>query len=79
MTYDPLGRRIAKTEHDSKGYPLGKTRLTRDGLRLLQEHRHQQTSLYEDEGYEPLARVDDIGPLQKSATTTTTSTACRNS
>ncbi|WP_219731257.1 RHS repeat domain-containing protein [Pseudomonas sp. FW306-2-11AD] len=23
MTYDPLGRRIAKTEHDSKGYPLG--------------------------------------------------------
>jgi RHS repeat-associated protein len=67
MTYDPLGRRIAKTEHDSKGYPLGETRFTWDGLRLLQEHRHQQTSLYlyEDEGYEPLARVDGTGPLQK--------------
>ena len=38
-----------------------------DGLRLLQEHKHSQTSLYayEDEGYEPLARVDGIGPLQK--------------
>ncbi|MCW1246408.1 DUF6531 domain-containing protein [Pseudomonas sp. SAICEU22] len=67
MTYDPLGRRIAKTEHDSKGYPLGETRFTWDGLRLLQEHRHQQTSLYlyEDDGYEPLARVDGNGPLQK--------------
>jgi RHS repeat-associated protein len=67
MTYDPLGRRIEKTEHDSNGYPLGETRFTWDGLRLLQEHRHQQTSLYlyEDEGYEPLARVDGTGPLQK--------------
>ncbi len=80
MAYDPLGRRIAKTEHDSNGYPLGETRFTWDGLRLLQEHRHQQTSLYlyEDNGYEPLARVDGSGPLQRSATTTTTSTACRN-
>ncbi|KJH79204.1 type IV secretion protein Rhs, partial [Pseudomonas fluorescens] len=67
MTYDPLGRRIEKTEHDSNGYPLGETRFTWDGLRLLQEHRHQQTSLYlyEDDGYEPLARVDGSGPLQK--------------
>ncbi|OOG83509.1 type IV secretion protein Rhs [Pseudomonas sp. A25(2017)] len=67
MAYDPLGRRIAKTEHDSNGYPLGETRFTWDGLRLLQEHRHQQTSLYlyEDDGYEPLARVDGSGPLQK--------------
>ena len=46
MAYDPLGRRIAKTEQDNKGYPLGETRFTWDGLRLLQEHRHQQTSLY---------------------------------
>ncbi|WP_339493235.1 RHS repeat-associated core domain-containing protein, partial [Pseudomonas sp. EA_15y_Pfl2_R67] len=61
------GRRIEKTEHDSNGYPLGETRFTWDGLRLLQEHRHQQTSLYlyEDDGYEPLARVDGSGPLQK--------------
>ena len=56
-----------KKEHDTNGYPLGETRFTWDGLRLLQEHRHQQTSLYfyEDEGYEPLARVDGTGPLQK--------------
>ncbi len=67
MTYDPLGRRIEKTEHDPNGYPLGETRFTWDGLRLLQENRHQQTSLYlyEDEGYEPLARIDGTGPLQK--------------
>ncbi|CAH0186176.1 RHS repeat-associated core domain-containing protein [Pseudomonas mediterranea] len=67
MTYDPLGRRIAKTEHDNNGYPLGETRFTWDGLRLLQEHRHLQTSLYlyDDNSYEPLARVDGTGPLQK--------------
>ncbi len=67
MTYDPLGRRIEKTEHGSDGYPLGETRFTWDGLRLLQEHKHSQTSVYvyDDDGYEPLARVDGIGPLQK--------------
>ena len=67
MTYDPLGRRIAKTEHGGDGYPLGETRFVWDGLRLLQEHRHSQTSLYiyQDEGYEPIARIDGSGPLQK--------------
>ena len=68
MTYDPLGRRIEKTEHGNDGYPLGETRFTWDGLRLLQEHKHSQTSLYvyeDDSGYEPLARVDGSGPLQK--------------
>ncbi|NWB57952.1 MULTISPECIES: RHS repeat-associated core domain-containing protein [unclassified Pseudomonas] len=67
MIYDPLGRRIEKTEHGNDGYPLGETRFTWDGLRLLQEHKHSQTSLYiyEDEGSEPLARVDGTGPLQK--------------
>ncbi|WP_281912974.1 RHS repeat-associated core domain-containing protein, partial [Pseudomonas lactis] len=67
MAYDPLGRRNEKTEHDSNGYPLGETRFIWDGLRLLQEQKYRQTSLYiyEDEGYEPLARVDGIGPLQK--------------
>ncbi|WLH88181.1 DUF6531 domain-containing protein [Pseudomonas sp. FP453] len=67
MTYDPLGRRIAKTEQDSSGRLLGETRFTWDGLRLLQEHKHSQTSLYVyvDESYEPLARVDGIGPQQK--------------
>ena len=66
MTYDPLGRRIAKTEHDSNGYPLGETRFDWEGLRLLQEHRHSQTSLYiyEDDGYAPLARVDGTGEHQ---------------
>ncbi|MFL1543487.1 RHS repeat-associated core domain-containing protein [Pseudomonas sp. O39] len=67
MVYDPLGRRVEKTEHGSDGYPLGETRFMWDGLRLLQEHKHSQTSLYvyEDEGYQPLARVDGAGPLQK--------------
>ncbi|WP_426133030.1 RHS repeat-associated core domain-containing protein [Pseudomonas sp. PWP3-1b2] len=68
MTYDPLGRRIEKTERGNDGYPLGKARFTWDGLRLLQEHKHSQTSLYvyeDDSGYEPLARVDGSGPLQK--------------
>ena len=67
MTYDPLGRRIEKTEHGSDGYPLGETQFVWDGLRLLQEHKHSQTSLYvyDDDGYEPLARVDGLGPLQK--------------
>ncbi|MGY4491397.1 RHS repeat-associated core domain-containing protein [Pseudomonas sp. TE3610] len=65
MTYDPLGRRIGKSEHDAKGFPLGETRFDWDGLRLLQEHRHGQSSLYlySSEGsYDPLARVDGIGP-----------------
>ncbi|RMP85344.1 hypothetical protein ALQ17_03676 [Pseudomonas fluorescens] len=67
MTYDPLGRRIEKTEHGRDGYPLGETQFVWDGLRLLQEHKHSQTSLYvyDDDGYEPLARVDGLGPLQK--------------
>lgn len=67
MAYDPLGRRIGKTEHGSNGYPLSETQFMWDGLRLLQEHKHSQTSLYlyEDEGYQPLARVDGIGALQK--------------
>ncbi|WP_159961082.1 RHS repeat-associated core domain-containing protein [Pseudomonas sp. R76] len=67
MAYDPLGRRVEKTEHGSDGYPLGETRFMWDGLRLLQEHKHSQTSLYvyEDEGYQPLARIDGAGPLQK--------------
>jgi RHS repeat-associated protein len=67
MTYDPLGRRIDKTEHDKNGYPLSETRFMWSGLRLLQEHKHSQISLYiyEDEGYQPLARVDGSGPLQK--------------
>jgi len=65
MTYDPLGRRIGKSEHDAKGFPLGETRFDWDGLRLLQEHRqgHSSLYLYSSEGsYDPLARVDGIGP-----------------
>ncbi|OPB11888.1 hypothetical protein BFW91_12110 [Pseudomonas fluorescens] len=68
MAYDPLGRRVEKTEHGSDGYPLGETRFMWDGLRLLQEHKHSQTSLYvyeDDGGYQLLARVDGDGPLQK--------------
>ena len=67
MVYDPLGRRIEKTEHGSDGYPLGETRFTWDGLRLLQEHKHSQTSLYlyDGDSYEPLARVDGEGEHQR--------------
>ncbi|WP_416421570.1 RHS repeat-associated core domain-containing protein [Pseudomonas sp. App30] len=64
MTYDPLGRRIAKREHDANGFPLGETRFDWDGLRLLQEHRHGHSSLYvyaSEGSYEPLARVDGSG------------------
>ncbi|MBD8191058.1 RHS domain-containing protein [Pseudomonas fluorescens] len=67
MTYDPLGRRIEKAERDHKGHLLGNTCFIWDAAQLLQEHRHQQTSLYiyGDSGYEALARVDGTGPLQK--------------
>ncbi|WP_413793244.1 MULTISPECIES: RHS repeat-associated core domain-containing protein [unclassified Pseudomonas] len=67
MAYDPLGRRIAKTEHDNNGYPLGETRFTWDGMRLLQESRYNQTSLYlyTDNTYDPLARIDGYGAHQK--------------
>lgn len=67
MSYDVLGRRISKREYDSQGNLLGETRFIWDGLRLLQEQRNQQTSLYvyEDLGHAPLARVDGLGAQQK--------------
>jgi phage gp29-like protein len=45
------------------GYALEQTHLAWDGLRLLQEQRHRQVSLYvyENESHEPLARVDGPG------------------
>ncbi|WP_268799276.1 RHS repeat-associated core domain-containing protein [Pseudomonas huanghezhanensis] len=66
MTYDPLGRRISKTEHDRSGTELGKTSFAWDGLRLLQEHRYGHSSLYLyiDNSHEPLARVDGTGEHQ---------------
>lgn len=67
MRYDPVGRRISKSEHDSNGYLLGETRFTWGCLQLLQEHRNHQSSLYLYEGddYQPLARVDGVGALAK--------------
>ncbi len=67
MTYDPLGRRIAKSEHDSHGFPVGQTHFVWDGLRLLLERKNNQSSLYlyEGNGYEPLARVDGNGEHQR--------------
>ena len=75
LTYDPLGRRIEKTEHGNDGYPLGETRFTWDGLRLLQEHKHSQTSLYvyEDDpgelGSEPESYEELVGkePVDNNA------------
>ncbi|MCF7543293.1 RHS repeat-associated core domain-containing protein [Pseudomonas petrae] len=67
MAYDPLGRRKAKIERDPRGYVLSETLFVWDRLRLLQEHRHSQTSLYlyADDSHEPLARIDGSGTLQK--------------
>ena len=67
MAYDPLGRRVEKTECSGDGHLLGKTRFSWDALQLLQEHRNELTSLYlyVDNSYEPLARVDGTGPQQK--------------
>jgi YD repeat-containing protein len=59
MSYDPLGRRIGKREHDQHGQLLGETVFTWDGLRLLHEQRNSLTSLYvyTDRSHEPLART----------------------
>ncbi|WP_346833213.1 RHS repeat-associated core domain-containing protein [Pseudomonas abietaniphila] len=66
MSYDPLGRRIGKSEHNSQGVLLGETRFTWDGLRLLQEQRNSQSSVYlYAEGYDPIARVDGCGEMEK--------------
>jgi len=67
MAYDPLGRRISKTEYDTHGTQLRETRFGWDGLRLLREQRNHLQSLYiyTDDDHEPLARVDGIGALQK--------------
>jgi RHS repeat-associated protein len=67
MTYDPLGRRIGKREHDQHGQLLGETVFTWDGVRLLHEQRNSLTSLYvyADGSHEPLARIDGSGALQK--------------
>jgi RHS repeat-associated protein len=45
---------------------LGETRFTWDGIRLLQEQRNSQTSVYlYAEGYDPIARVDGCSELEK--------------
>ncbi|GAB7533781.1 RHS repeat-associated core domain-containing protein [Pseudomonas sp. 3A(2025)] len=66
MQYDPLGRRIAKTEHDRHGHLLGETRFIWDGMRLLQERKNSLSSLYVyvEDSHEPLARVDGAGDQQ---------------
>ncbi|MBP8170781.1 MAG: RHS domain-containing protein [Pseudomonas sp.] len=63
MRYDPLGRRIEKHELDSSGRTLGKTDFTWDGMRLLAEEKNGRHSLYlyDEDSYEPLARVDGHG------------------
>ena len=67
MTYDPLGRRIRKAEYDNNGHCLTDVLFDWDGLRLLQERRNHQTSLYvyEAGSYAALARVDGIGEHQR--------------
>jgi RHS repeat-associated protein len=67
MTYDPLGRRIAKTEHHPSGYTVSETQFTWDGLRLLLEEQNTLPTLYlyADHSHEPLARVDGRADHQK--------------
>ncbi|RAU49792.1 DUF6531 domain-containing protein, partial [Pseudomonas sp. RIT412] len=66
MAYDPLGRRIAKTEHNAHGLMRNETRFTWDGLHLLGEERHGRQSLYlyADDSHEPHARIDRNGDHQ---------------
>ena len=53
--YDPFGRRIAKTDS------FGTTHFTWDGNRLLNEQRGNQdkTYVYEQEGFVPVAQLDN--------------------
>ena len=68
MAYDPLGRRIEKSEFDETGRQLGLSRFGWDGYRLLEEVRHGQHSLYlydDQDSHEPLARVEGVGAHQR--------------
>ncbi|MBC3433988.1 RHS domain-containing protein [Pseudomonas sp. BW16M2] len=67
LHYDPLGRRIGKTEHDNQGNLLGSTDFGWDGLKLLQERCNGHLTLYVHEpGYRVLARVDGQGAHQRT-------------
>ncbi|WP_296266629.1 RHS repeat-associated core domain-containing protein [Pseudomonas sp. UBA6562] len=67
LRYDPMGRRIAKTETTLDGLVLGHTDFVWDGLRLIAERRngHFTLYLYVDDGHAPLARIDGSGAHQR--------------
>ncbi|UTL90869.1 RHS repeat-associated core domain-containing protein [Pseudomonas fluorescens] len=66
LSYDPLGRRIAKTERDHNDNLLGCTDFGWDGLKLLQERVNGHCTLYVNEpDYRVLARIDGQGPHQQ--------------
>ncbi|WP_371921593.1 RHS repeat domain-containing protein [Pseudomonas sp. DE0010] len=67
MRYDPMGRRTEKIESTLDGQVVGRTRFIWSGLRLLGEQHNgrQALYLYEDDGHEPLARVDGLGAHQQ--------------
>ena len=67
MRYDPLGRRVEKSEYDGNGLLTGQTLFGWQAQRLLHERRNGRTSLYIyiGEGHEPLARVDGQGATQQ--------------
>lgn len=67
MRYDPLGRRLEKTEYDGQGRLLNQTSFTWEGQRLLSERRNGRASLYvyANDGFEPLARIDGQGQTQQ--------------
>ncbi len=67
MRYDPMGRRTEKIESTLDGQVVCRTRFSWSGLRLLGEQRDGLSTLYlyEDDGHEPLARVDGQGAHQQ--------------
>ncbi|MFI8557620.1 RHS repeat-associated core domain-containing protein [Pseudomonas putida] len=67
MRYDPMGRRTEKIESTLDGQVVCRTRFSWSGLRLLGEQRNGLSTLYlyEDDGHEPLARVDGQGAHQQ--------------
>ncbi|MBF8720933.1 RHS repeat-associated core domain-containing protein [Pseudomonas guariconensis] len=67
MRYDPLGRRVEKSQYDAYGRLLMQTLFSWDGYRLLGEQRHglESVYLYMGDSFEPLARIDGNGAHQQ--------------
>lgn len=59
--YDVIGRRIEKTSYlENSKQPIAKTTFQWEGMQLVAENQNNQSCLYiyNDDSYEPLARID---------------------